>query len=128
MSAFACWGVKNILDLYAEGRLSAAREAQVRAHLESCPACRAEARPLLALRGLLARAKQVPEAPAGLAEAILKGLEAPAPAEAWTGWDWKLQPAQSAALLYLALLGAGNAAPGLSSQAFAAPPAKEARP
>ena len=128
---FRCWGVRNILDLYVDGRLSAARETQVRAHLDDCAACRLQAKPMLGIRALLKRSGG-PQVPAGLAEAILKRLEAEpesAAAEAAEPWAWRLSPAQAAAMVYLALLAAGNAGPGLPSQALLAePPQKEARP
>ncbi|MBI2362773.1 MAG: zf-HC2 domain-containing protein, partial [Elusimicrobia bacterium] len=40
---FRCWSTRNILDLFVDGRLAAAQEARVGRHLESCPACRAQA-------------------------------------------------------------------------------------
>lgn len=125
--SFACWGARVLLDLYADGRLSPARSAQVEAHLEACGDCARLARPDAALRGLL-KSLARPQAPAGLAASILKkheqGAEAP---QAWSAP--RLRPAQAAALVYLALLAAGQAVPGPESQSLLpAAPAKEAKP
>jgi anti-sigma factor RsiW len=52
-----CHALKNLLDLYEEGRLSPRRTKAVEAHLASCPACRA-----LSARASGAPAAKAPEA------------------------------------------------------------------
>lgn len=120
----ACWSSRNVLDLHVDGRLTPKASARVDAHLEACASCRAD---LQALKpaGLSAGAVQVPP---GLAEAILRQLEAgaaPAPSPAPV---LRLAPAQAAALVYLAVLAAGSAAPGPVSQGLPGRPGLEAAP
>ena len=43
-----CHAVRAVLDLHAEGRLTARRGTKVSAHLEKCPDCRALAAPAVA--------------------------------------------------------------------------------
>lgn len=126
MSWLRCWSVRNVLDLYVDGRLTEAAAARVASHLKTCSACRAEEaelRPVPAGKKL--------QAPEGLAESILEKLaEGSAPKEPapplWEGL--RLSPAQAAALVYIAVLAGGHALPGVYSQAHAAAPAKTEAP
>ena len=103
---FACWSTRNILDLFADGRLPAAQEARVARHLAGCAGCREQADALKPL----AFTAPAPEAPAGLADAIMRRyLEGePAPAAPL----WRLTPAQAAGLAALAMLALSHSVPG----------------
>lgn len=117
----ACWSARNVLDLHVDGRLTPGMSAKVESHVKACAGCRkvaGELRPMTFDSEVAV--------PPGLAEAILQDLErgaepdeAPAPA-------WRLAPAQAAAVVYLGLLAAGNAAPGAASQGIAGKPGLEA--
>jgi hypothetical protein len=61
------------------------------------------------------------EVPRGLADAILERLAEEAVPQPARRPDLRLAPAQAMALLYLALMAGGHAAPGVSSQAFDMP-------
>jgi len=101
-----CWSVQNLLDLYVDGRLAAPQAAKVKAHIESCEDCKAEAEELMPLDRSIFEEIKTPE---GLKASILEAYEkdqSPAPAVPWT-----LQPAQGLALLYCALLTGLNARP-----------------
>lgn len=118
MSLLRCWSVRNVLDLYVDGRLTERAAARVAAHLEECANCRAEADALKPVSADLAEKVEVPE---GLAEAILEKLgteERPAPAPALRELI-SLEPAQALALVYLTALIGGHALPGVPSQAYA---------
>ncbi|MBI4423899.1 MAG: zf-HC2 domain-containing protein [Elusimicrobia bacterium] len=108
----ACWSSRNVLDLYIDRRLTPRARARVAAHLEGCEACRREARALAPVRS----AKAGLRPPPGLAEAILAQLESGAEPAAAPAGSLRLAPAQAAALVYLGLLAANHAAPGLPSQ------------
>jgi len=73
-----CDRAKEALSALLDGELTAAEADEVRAHLEGCPACRAE---LDALRRLVAEVKTLPpvSAPRDLQRKIMARLdEAPA--------------------------------------------------
>ena len=107
----ACWSSRNVLDLYVDGRLTAAQTARVREHLHGCAECAREERALRPVK------LDLPvEVPAGLVESILKKFEEGAEPRAFARPAWRLQPAQAAAFVYLALLASGNLAPGAVSQ------------
>lgn len=107
----ACWTSRNVLDLYVDGRLTAAQSARVREHLKDCAECAREEKVLRPVKF------EVPvEVPAGLVDSILKKLEEGAEPRAVLRPAWRLQPAQAAAFVYLALLAGGNLAPGIASQ------------
>ena len=114
--SLACWSSRNVLDLYVDGRLAPRAAGRVEAHLAACAACRREAE---ALKPIRLPAGSV-SAPAGLADAILKQLEAGAEPARTAAPAWRLAPSQAAALVYLALLAAGNAGPGYVSQGLLA--------
>lgn len=120
----ACWSARNVLDLHVDGRLTARAAARVDAHLKACAGCRAAAEELrpIALKG------SAVELPPGLAESILRRLEAEAEPAALPAPAWRLAPAQAAALVYLLALAAGNAAPGVPSQGLPGRPGLEALP
>ncbi len=70
MTCHTAWA---LLDLYKEGRLSAARSAEIEAHIGRCPSCAALAAP--------AKPLEAPKAPASLKER-LRSLSAQPPAVA----------------------------------------------
>jgi hypothetical protein len=89
------------MDGVLDGRIAGRRAEHVRAHLEACPACRAEfeARQALlrALRGL------PPEPlPAGFAERLRRRLAAALPAPQPPRWWWSALPAAGVAAGFLA--------------------------
>jgi len=120
MSLFRCWSTRNLLDLYADGRLTEGAAARIAAHLKACETCRLEAE---AHRALPAEFAEKVEVPAGLAEAILKKVEAGESAAPRLEMP-RLEPAQALAALYLAVVVGGHALPGTPSQAFAQDPVK----
>lgn len=117
----ACWSARNVLDLHVDGRLTASMSAKVESHLKACAGC-------LALVDELRPVKFDSEVavPRGLAEAILQDLEQGTEADEAVAPAWRLAPAQAAAVVYLGLLAAGNAAPGTASQGIAGKPGLEA--
>lgn len=116
MALFQCWSVKNILDLYLDGRLTEGAAAKVKKHLDACPDCSEEAESQGGVARFLKDAGEVP-VPAGLEAAILKGLEQSLPHEApaerilprWTA-------AKAFAALYLIVVAGSHALPGEPSR------------
>ena len=124
LDRIACWSSRNVLDLHVDGRLTPKATARVDAHLALCAGCRREAdalRPVPVKGGAIA-------VPPGLAEAILRQLEAGAEPASAPSPALRLAPAQAVALVYLAVLAAGNAAPGPVSQGLPGRPGLEAAP
>lgn len=72
-----------VLSAYVDGELSGLELARVKAHLDACGACRAEADALLSTKRLLAGAPRR-AMPPGLVASIEARLERPAPAR--FGW------------------------------------------
>ena len=64
-----CSDIKNDLPFYADGQLSEARAANVSAHLDTCPVCRAANAEFVEMRSALRSVKR-PEAPAYFAAKI----------------------------------------------------------
>jgi len=118
-----CWTSRNLLDLYVDERLTAGRAGRVREHLKACAGCSAEEK---ALRPV--RLGGTVDVPAGLAAAILKEFEAGTEPRAVAAPAWRLQPAQMAALAYLAIAAGGNLGPGLTSEGLPNKPGVEAAP
>lgn len=118
----ACWSVLNLLDLHAAGKLSASRRAQVESHLAACESCAAVAE---AARPFSAAAQKI-AVPAGLAEAIKRGLKENKAPEG--SWDLRVSPAHAAAFACLALLALAPAFYGQPSQAGRAELAEELLP
>jgi len=119
MSFFRCWSVRNILDLYIDGRLTPNAALRVKTHLASCEACREEREALAP--AAMPEGGRVP-VPDGLMASILEKLEqgeAPAAAPAGIGDALHLSPAQALSLAYCAILLSAHALPGgHSSQAY----------
>ncbi|MBI5595129.1 MAG: zf-HC2 domain-containing protein [Elusimicrobia bacterium] len=110
---FRCWSTENILDLFVDGRLAAAQEARVGRHLEACPSCRARAEEL---QPLAFKAAAPAQAPAGLADAILRRFNERSTAPAAP--VWRLTPAQAVGLAALALLALSHGVPGPTTAAL----------
>ena len=126
MSMLECWSCRNVLDLHVDGRLTASASAKVARHLKACAECRAEETALRPVK-LPAKASAV-DLPPGLADAILKAWEEGAEPAPEATPAFRLAPAQAAALVYLALLAGGSAAPGESSRGLPGRPGIEAAP
>lgn len=103
--------VERQLSAYLDRELAPAEMAEVRQHLEACPACRDDLEALRRVKETLARLP-VPEAPAGLEKAILARADAVRPAARprlpaarvrWAGWPWP-RPALVLAALVLVLV------------------------
>lgn len=122
MARLRCWGTRNLLDLFVDGRLAHDQEHCVDAHLEACADCRAEAE---ALKPLPLLASAPPAVPPGLAASILKRLAQEE--EAPTIPLWHLTPAQAAGLAVAALLVISHAMPGPSTRATPRPQAEAPR-
>lgn len=133
-----CWSARNLLDLYADRRLTERAGAKVAAHLTRCAECRELAGELGAVTELLAGLGEV-KVPEGLAESILAQLGTePASSRPRVSLldGLRLKPSQAAALLYIGLLAGGNSLPGPASATASGPrspaalelPAGEARP
>lgn len=131
-----CWSARNLLDLYADRRLTERASAKVAAHLTRCAECRALAGELGAVTELLAGLGGV-AVPEGLVDSILAKLgSAPEPERLRPLDGLRLKPSQAAALLYIGLLAGGNSLPGPASATASGPrspaalelPAGEARP
>lgn len=109
-----CEAAANISDLYAEGRLTPSRRAQVAAHLKACPACARRLEP--SKLGLVAV-----KPPAGLKERIRKSLSQPAQgvfpaASPFNGEFW---PVIASAAVYACLaMILSVMGPGVSSQQY----------
>lgn len=120
MGYFKCWSVKNVLDLYVDGRLGYGAKRKIAEHLGTCSGCRALKEELSPLSAEDLGKIDVPE---GLAESILKELGkegAPSRRAPALGEVLAFSPAKAAALAYCALLAAGHTLPGgLPSQADA---------
>ena len=106
MDYFRCWSVRNVLDLYMDGRLGPLWNAWIGRHVDACGPCR---QALATLGPFTAPAGPV-AVPDGLAASILARLEAeraadvlaPSSAPLWTALS--LGPAQALALAFLALV------------------------
>ena len=113
MSWIRCWSVKNVLDLYVDGRLTDEAAARVRTHLKDCPSCRREAE-ALAPADIPSSEVRVPE---GLVDSIMDRLEEESRVPAASPWaELRLTPAQAAAMVYLLLMTGAHALPGVPSQ------------
>lgn len=110
-----CHALKNILDLFEEGRLTPRRMKAVEAHLASCPECRA-----LSVRASGGPGAKAPEA---LKARLLAAAKAARPAQAKTAalplWP-REAPGIALAAAALALVAALIAVRGVPSQAPAA--------
>jgi anti-sigma factor RsiW len=114
-----CETVRNIEDLYIEGRLTVSRKEQVEAHLKDCAACSEKAKranPLSGLHGVKA-----PQALKERMKKLLANLETAAPVNKSKTFsvDSEFWPvaASIAISLILALLLAW-AGPGVTSQGY----------
>jgi|GEM_PF-2067881 len=108
-----CHGFNNVQDLYSEGRLSARRAAQVRAHLDACAECRKLVKPVPAAPSV--------SAPAALKKRLLSALRAAAADScAGHGVELSLWPREAPAILLaaaaLALVALLITATGVPSQ------------
>lgn len=122
-----CEAFRNIEDLYAEGRLTPARNTQVEAHLKDCPACSEKAKranPLAGLRGVKA-----PQALKERMKKLMANLETTAPANKSEVFSvesafWPVAASISISLILALLL--AWAGPGVPSQGYgtAATPAE----
>ncbi len=122
----ACWSCRNVLDLHVDGRLTVSAAKKVAGHLASCSECRAEEEALRPVT-IAAKASSV-ELPPGLADAIFKKWEEGEEPAAVAAPAFRFAPAQAAALVYLAVLAGGSAAPGDSSRGLPGRPGIEAAP
>lgn len=120
MRYFRCWSVRNLLDLYGDGRLSPAASGRVEAHLSACARCREAADEFAGLKRLL-RGVRRPLVPEGLAAAVLESArsakEAP---ESIGGLRW--EPAQALALAVLVLVAGTHGAGEPSRRGPGRPP------
>src|SRR5687767_13104726 len=80
---------------FLDGRLDAARQAEVRAHLEACPQCRAELETLRWVRDVALKQLPGEEVPPALTERVAAALDAvdrarpatsPLAGRRWRGW------------------------------------------
>lgn len=76
-----CEEYAALLDLYVDGELTAEEMTRVRAHLETCPGCRAYADDALAIRAAFPSVEDT-EVPEGFAEGVMERVRADAAAEA----------------------------------------------
>lgn len=70
-----CDDYAALLDLYVDGELSPAEMADVQAHLDTCPGCRAYVDDALAIRAAFPHAEDT-EVPAGFAEGVMAAIRA----------------------------------------------------
>ncbi|MDO4315248.1 MAG: zf-HC2 domain-containing protein, partial [Oscillospiraceae bacterium] len=70
-----CDDYAALLDLFVDGELSPAEMADVQAHLDGCPGCRAYVDDALALRAAFPDAEDT-EVPAGFAEGVMAAVRA----------------------------------------------------
>lgn len=70
-----CDDYAALLDLYVDGELSPAELADVQAHLDACPGCRAYVDDALAIRAALSDLDET-EIPAGFAEGVMAAIRA----------------------------------------------------
>lgn len=107
-----CESVANVRDLYAEGRLTPSRQAQVAVHLKACPACadRLRSEPLAAIAA---------PPPKDFKEKLKKSLAQPRPEPATFRIEFSDWPvlASAAAVAALALI-LSVAGPGVASQQY----------
>jgi anti-sigma factor RsiW len=115
-----CAAIENLLDLYAEKRLSAGMARRVAAHLKSCEACSGEAHALDALK---AGPKTIHHAPKSLLHSLEKLSAGPAPGplqeETLTFTPVSAAPVFAVVAAYAGLLLLlGIAGPGVPTQQF----------
>ncbi len=122
MKFLRCWSVRNLLDLYADNRLTESALRRVSSHLDSCAECKERSEEMGAVPALLKEAVVV-RVPPGLESAILKSFEeGRQPVEtSGLGELLKFGPARAAALACLALWAGSQALPGPGSQGHAHP-------
>lgn len=75
-----CDDYAALLDLFVDGELSPAEMADVQAHLDDCPGCRAYVDDALALRAAFPDVEDT-EVPAGFAEGVMAAVQAQAAGE-----------------------------------------------
>lgn len=123
-----CSMFRNMMDLYAEGRLAGFQARWMERHAAACPGCAAE---LAAWKRLFTKLRGIPtpQPPAGLKGMLLAALagreaEAPEPAEddaaiVLHGRAWEPSMALAAGLLALTLSSSISAlGPGVPSQGY----------
>lgn len=110
-----CHSVKNVLDLFAEGRLTAGRLARIKEHLSACQPCSQEA---LAFARLRTPAKIT--APAALKAKLAQVLAVPPAALPEREWSFgEGVPVLAGAAAYAALLIVLNlAGPGVTCEKY----------
>jgi anti-sigma factor RsiW len=117
MNYFQCWSVRNILDLYVDGRLSLRAKHKIDSHLKKCPDCREERE---VLSPVVSRTKTA--VPKDLTQSILKKLEEKysTSENAFPAAEiLRLSPTQAAGLAYCLLVFSAHAlVGGVSSQAY----------
>jgi len=124
-----CAAIRNILDLYAEKRLSAGMARAVGAHLKSCEVCSLETHALAAFKSAPRAALHAPKSLLHALEKLSagptpapRGEETPAFAPASAAPVFAVVAAYACLLIVLSFAG-----PGVPSQQFAGP-ALEAQP
>ena len=100
-----CTHLRDLLNAYADGELSASEAALAEAHLAECPACARAALHLSSLRRQVKRAVTAHQPPANL-DARVRQAIAPGRLGTWVGWVGEHRGmAVAAATLVLALVG-----------------------
>ena len=112
-----CEAFADLLDAFVDGELSEEKARTVRAHLDTCPACRAYVEDALAIRAAFPDAEET-AVPEGFADHVLSALQtqAPAPkARKQQPWSKLLLPLAACFALVVAV---STAAPDLFQKAF----------
>ena len=95
-----CRDLERRIDAYLDGELDAAAEAEVGAHLDECPDCRAQFGPLVSAVEALGELPEL-RAPAGLVEGAMGRLPERRASLARAGWALGLAGAVATALIGL---------------------------
>ena len=106
-----CKRVQRNLSAYGAGQLPARHASRLAAHLESCPACRAERGQLQRLDSVLGRWSVENEPRSGFEQRVwnrIHAAERERPAAVWDGWlrpAWLLSAACATAVAMVAVTG-----------------------